>query len=622
MKDTTSLAAELLDKLSELEQKVVEYRKDMAVEFRRFSDELLRDVPEEVSDAVDSTIQYALPKFEAISPAFDSAHPFANGSPVVLNGTAGRRPRRLQLRSPPPILPHTSGVPPDNGDSRSPHAREEEFHGLFVPSFMPMINGAKRRNSQEAVESPTSATPTSPASPDLEEEPLANGNALTPPPAAEVGAPRPCFVRRPTNDTIVSTVSEDSPSKIRRSALRRSSSSSTKTQSPRRVRFEVGGEEVLPTSSPPKSPRQPDQLSSASSNNSDMFGDPYDSALVEEDDDDDDDEDEEGGREEVGLLGSSPPRAKKASSTDRLKALARTSMEDTSNWQVVGGMQDSDDDDEFLVMTGRNDRPRAPESRQEKLSPLPPEFGGPIINTEETYRGTIVDEANADEEDEEDEDLLDMPQLQSFRDKKNFSPPSSATACDKTFRAPDSTASTEKPSPRDSVQTPVALSSEKFEDEELFAYEPDDDGPDRAPKDPPTRKYITEEEPTEADMDLQDESDPEKTPVGPYSSSPAVDIPQPPPAEVLTPSSRYLHEAVGSYKGRPFTISSIKNEEVQKKAAEMGDFYSFVGSVDGRSGVDASNSYMQQRDMTYFNGTPKSLSERLMMEDFEEKQEQ
>ncbi|UZP44103.1 hypothetical protein NXS19_011915 [Fusarium pseudograminearum] len=61
---------------------------------------------------------------------------------------------------------------------------------------------------------------------------------------------RPGHVRRSTNDTVSSSHSDRSESKTPRSALRRSSSGSKPPQSPRRVRFDVMGAEVLPTASP------------------------------------------------------------------------------------------------------------------------------------------------------------------------------------------------------------------------------------------------------------------------------------------------------------------------------------------------------------------------------------
>lgn len=85
-----------------------------------------------------------------------------------------------------------------------------------------------------------------------------------------------------------------------------------------------------------------------------------------------------------------------------------------------------------------------------------------------------------------------------------------------------------------------------------------------------------------------------------------------------SPSSGYNQgTSIGSYRGKPLQMSSFRNEEVYKKAKALGDFHSFVGSVDGRTGMDESDSY--GTGAVDFTGEPKSFSERFMMEEAEER---
>lgn len=61
----------------------------------------------------------------------------------------------------------------------------------------------------------------------------------------------------------------------------------------------------------------------------------------------------------------------------------------------------------------------------------------------------------------------------------------------------------------------------------------------------------------------------------------------------------------------------VKNPEVLAQAASLGEFNTFVGSLDGRSGVDEGdlNSFRATLAQSAFSGTPRSLTERMMMED-------
>ncbi|KAF3063725.1 hypothetical protein GL218_01394 [Daldinia childiae] len=304
---------------------------------------------------------------------------------------------------------------------------------------------------------------------------------------------------------------------------------------------------------------------------------------------------------------------KKITSTDRLKALARSSTEDTSKWEVVGSLEAIDDDeDDELVMTGLNGGKAngAHQITANRLSSdttsdrindarLPTQLGAPLPVVEE-----IGEDEAADETDDMD-DVLMMPPLSSFKNKKHFSQPLE-TIPEPKPSIPDSQQPNKQRSSKPTVSS-NPVEEPVLEEEDMFEF-------DNSHEVKPVTKYIDENE------DEDDEDDADVTPIAEkpvlYSTSPAIPVTKPAAPAPASPSPRHVAASAGSYRGKPFSIGVVRDPELHKKAAEMGDFYTFVGSVDGRSGVDESSSY--RPELTYFNGTPRSLSERLMKEDWDE----
>jgi hypothetical protein len=112
-----------------------------------------------------------------------------------------------------------------------------------------------------------------------------------------------------------------------------------------------------------------------------------------------------------------------------------------------------------------------------------------------------------------------------------------------------------------------------------------------------------------------------REPRGPseFSSSPARVVPKP---SAPKPPAAPLRGIVGSYKGRPFHMS-IVSDEIHAQAASLGAMNSFVGSVNGRSGLDESDvqSFRASSGVGSFSGTPRSMSERMMMDEMLEAEE-
>ncbi|KAI0110453.1 hypothetical protein GGR51DRAFT_569757 [Nemania sp. FL0031] len=574
MDDPTVIIAEVLQKLADFNKKVYDYREDMANQFRQHSENLLRDAPKHLVARVEQALADELHKYEALGPALASD----TASADLDRPSADPWPRRGRV-SPPPVLPHTSGVPPNDG-SPPDRNREREFHGLFTPSYLPLLEVVQ---PIQPISKPAAVLP-----PAMSRDNESNDSQEPPSPVQlDTVAQQPDLVRQYTEDTISSITSDDSVSRIRRSALRRSSSASTKDgQSLRRVRFEVEGEEVLPTVSPPISPRIHDLPTSPSPEDEAMpIHESLNHTVFDEED---------------SILGSSPPRPKKISSTERLKALARSSTEDTSKWTVVGDMHDDDEEEDGLVMSTSKKKPSA----VSELAPVTLMGSDTDFDhMQDEQLKTITKETNDEQDVGQDvDDILELPPLASFKDKKTFSPPEEVQKTIQEVRLDENSNSKKSllGEPISLGPAPLQLpGARKLEEEEVFKFDDDEPALKLA-----NAKYIKDDELEEEEetAPLVDSSVNEPA-ISLYSTSPAIPIIRPGSLR-----SKQAAASVGSYKGKPFIIGVVRDELVHQQAAEMGDVPVFVGSVDGRSGVDASDSYR------YFNSALGSIGERLMVE--------
>ncbi|KAI1156001.1 hypothetical protein F4825DRAFT_459397 [Nemania diffusa] len=584
MDDTTTLVSELLNKLAELDQKVCDYRQGMANEFQRYSQTLLSDAPKHISARVKQVLADELHNYSALSPGFalDTASADLGRSPVDPWVRRGRV-------SPPPVLPHTSGVPPSDG-SLPDRNREREFHGLFTPSYLPLLEVTQ---PSHPISTPAAVSPPMTSRGNESN----NSQELSPPVQLDIIALQPDLVPQYTEETTSSTASDDSVSRIRRSALRRSSSGSTKdAQSLRRVRFDVEGEEVPTTASPPISPRTSNLPASPPAG--DQIASIHESLNHMD------------YEEATSILGNSPPRPKKISSTERLKALARSSTEDTSKWTVFGDTHDDEEEEEVLVMSTSRKKPKAlvPE-----LSPVIPLGSGTNSDHAQDERLEILTKEtdNHQNDGNAEDDALELVPPISLRDKKGFSSLQETHEAIPELR-PDENLGSQQMHPVE-AKSPSAdtfsqlTKARNLEEEDMFSFEGDESALQMLPKRVDVVKYV-EDEPEDEDQitPLADRSI-EAPPISLYSTSPAIPIVRP-----GSVGSKYTGASVGSYKGKPFIIGVVHDEEVHRQAAEMGDIPTFVGSVDGRSGVDPSESYRQAP--FYFNSASGSIGERLMAE--------
>jgi hypothetical protein len=425
--------------------------------------------------------------------------------------------------------------------------------------------------------------------------------------ASQAALQRPGPGRHSTDDTISSAASDKGDTKIRRSALRRSSSSSKAPHSPRRVRFEFRGAEVLPTASPQATDYPtPRPGSPATSDKSRSFAE-----IVG------DDSGDEGAPPQRGL----PPR--KISSSEALRALSRTPFEAGTVWTVVNPNSDESASERDSSRASPISPKMSSETVKASSPTMPPTTTQYPADPKDPARPLVnlgAREAIADNDSSSDDEFLAMAKPKSFANKKSIqSPiipadlgPNSVPSTMHSANGEEEPLTVSKDADEDKDQT----SSEDFdaEEEDMFHFE---SGGLRAPPRPkPSRPPKAQaESPPSSPLQDVNEDDVKVS----YGTSPAVPISRPNiTSGPSTPTtSRFQIGSLGSYKGRPVVMPVVKNPEVHEQAASLGQFNTFVGGLDGRSGMDEGdlNSFRASLVQHDFTGTPRSLTERLMMEE-------
>jgi len=418
-------------------------------------------------------------------------------------------------------------------------------------------------------------------------------------------SPRPPTPMRQNTSESVGSDTSDGPS--RRSALRRSSSSSNKNQSPRRVRFDVAGEEVLPTASPRSSQSllaEPTTIGS----------------LVDSDD-------EEAGSEQVEDIDDPPP--KRISSSQALRALSRNPLEDGTQWTTVSAPPDGS-----ASVAGVD-----PMQSYTMLDVLE-DFTEVATNTASKSNGNTSHDQ--DVETPSDDEMLDMPPLGRM---KTLRPTATILSPVKL------TSSSPLPSGKSPSKSFFELGGDdddfKGEDDDLELdhdqlFHFDETSNNNGERSPPEEEEQEESSPEASPTPERNTTQPQdfsslskspqpitipefsKSPPFSYTaSSHPISSARTPPFTAPTPTK----PIVGSYKGHPFSLP-IVSDELHAQAASLGDYTSFVGSVNGRSGVDEGDarsfrasvgglgSIGSARGVGKTGG--KSMSERLAMDELAE----
>jgi hypothetical protein len=601
MDEASRLVSELHNKLAELDLRVWQYRRDMASEFTKYTEDLLRDVPKEISETVSKVIAEDIKCYKSLN--LDSLTPIESCGANTDNLVNG-----LQNAVPPYLTNSTSSFlyraqDPELEAPRSPHERDKEFHGLFTPSYLPLLDSITREHKSDHDSSLDKGKEREMES--VQVDASTDTRSLTSTPELR----RPAAPKRRSTDE-VSVTSDNSDGLIRRSALRRSSSSS-KTQSPRRVRFEVMGEEVLPTASP-----QP--------NESILSDDIPPSARIIGDDSED-----RAGSEEIEDIDEPPP--KRISSSQALRALSRGPLEDDgTQWTTVSAGPDGEPFDAGISQNSSTEEdlrisPSKPQTTWDSQDRLYiPEASAPSDPTVHRSRLETLDERNGAETPSDDE-MLDMPPLKPMRGQRSSSASILPSVEDPGLNDYEFPTAAEKASstPWFSLKTFVNdqnrgggedLAFTEDDHDELFHFD-ENSNEQRLPPE--------EHNDSEPDSPISPEREKELPDLSKYSRSPAREI----PTRIVPQFTSVSKGVVGSYKGHPFSMP-IVSDEIHAQAASLGAINSFVGSLDGRSGLDESDiqsfreSFKASGGAGSFNGAaPKSMTERMMMEDLLEGEE-
>ncbi|PHH72520.1 hypothetical protein CDD82_5930 [Ophiocordyceps australis] len=655
------MEAELLDrlrhKLDQLELGMQTHRCHLLAEFDHFCHHLLRGVPLETA----CSLQRALPSI-------------LGRYPLLRPNTQVTPSHRLGLddyTSPPlpPVSPTaTSGATLGPATARS-RQDETQLQGLFTPTYLPLLEAPPMlpRSPPAGSASATGAeNVTSTTAPSITQSPLSQPDrdaritsqaSLAPTVVMDGTAsatmhslvsdesiisspprfPVPLLVRqtsRSTDDTRSSVSSDKSDIKTPRSAMRRSSSTiKTSSHSPRRVRFEFMGAEVLPTSSPQPSELAGPRPSSPGPGHADDDNDDDDDNQDEDDDDTafDSDLDGESGGDKV------PPR--KVSSSDALRALSRAPLEEGAAWTVVN--PDTDDvglDELGLVPSVSAALPPANVKMFENQEPDRHGLSwmNNIVKTptrdsieHETYEerdghGT-PDDDDDDDDDSSDDGFLAMARTKSSKQKAAQTvaqavgslpqpPTRSSNQMNKS-----SWARTSSPLPKSSMkdnvdcrqpaQTTAQVDNDDAEDDELFQFESEANfqaqSRQRRPSWQPDPESDEQEEKEHEEATGEHVSN---SMASIYATSPAIHIRHSGSSQGQQASSvKFQPGSLGSYKGRPLMMPIVRDPEVLALANASKPPGGSLDSVEEQA-------ILEEGSLPRYPNTPGSLKERFIRE--------
>ncbi|PNP47672.1 hypothetical protein TGAM01_v203044 [Trichoderma gamsii] len=621
-----TLLSSLHTKLDDLEGRLQAYRYDLISDFQRYYHDLLTGVNPSVATSIQQAIAPSFANYPILRPELEVADSQPQPPPPD-------RPQPATFQQ--PATPEASPrIEAPNGS----HDRETDLQGLFTPSYLPLLDSSPPYN-RPAV---PATTPTTTSIQATDPFPLLPAAMDTPPvdnstatengvtmdslatqgnSAAPAGGQAPSeanrLVRTATEESTSSAASDKSDSKVMRSAMRRSSSISKPPQSPRRVRFEFMGAEVLPTSSPQQVKFiAPNPMSPAADD------EPIASDMILDDD----------------INEWQPPR--KSSSTEALRALSRAPAEEGTVWTVV----DPDADRANSHPDTRNKEASKKSSSMEQtkstmnnprieVSPGAAQSENTTSSEPSAANGRRSDtNKNTDGSSDDEADYLAMGKRKSAVKQKSTSPPDTQLPLRGASNETSPTApGSNKLHPNVNnasreTRSPAIMDNESFDDygddDDLFEFEPA--GLSAPPK---PREKPAAPPPDESSDDDDDEFEDEMPTMAQstqqplYSTSPAVSIARPQRTEnAMASVSRFQPGSLGSYKGRPVVMPVVRNPEVHARAASLGQFNTFVGGLDGRSGMDEGDlsSFRASVVQPGFAGTPRSFTERFMMEEAQE----
>lgn len=620
MEHEDSVLRSLETRLSDLEQRVQNYRLELVDQFQQYFDSIV------VSDINNSQM----------------APEIASSITATFHLYPTLRPTLRQPRPGDSILPISRDSPhpaPAIAHARQPHEaardRDNELRGIFTPSFLPLFDGT---GEPPASPTPAAGADASKATPQPKTIALngshaapadghltasgstassqADGQTQYSAPAAMAGRDLP---RLQTGDDELSpndvpddanssVSSEKSDAPARRSAMRRSSSTSKAPQSPRRVRFEVMGTEVLPTASPQRKtyisarPSSPAPGGSETPSSDSILGDDVDF--------------------------DPPPR--KISSSDALRALSRTPLEEGTVWTVVNAdNEDGSEQDSSGTTTPRTTTP------DKKPSYEPARFYTNTDSGELGLSGDVLQNAQDQLSNESsDDEALSLGRKVKMPTQLPASPADRAGKAGKAGKLPIRPNSSEiqkqsaasNPAPKSSPKASRPANDDDHDDhddhDDMFDFETE-------PGMRPARKASAPVPAADETHDLDEDVDhirPSRTTASALSSSLTQSLSiqrRAASRQDTSPSAgKFTVGSIGSYKGKPVMMPVVKDPALHARAASLANASAIIGSLeDGLDNGDI-NSYRASLASGAYAGTPRSFTERMLMEDIQEEKRQ
>lgn len=551
----------LTSRLQELEDKVASYRIELVTEFENYYNHLLdvRNTSPGVASDIRQSIAATFPNYPNLRPELRPADSLPPVSPKTATTFQSSAPTAYSGR-------------PDIAEST--RDRDHELQGLFTPSYLGLLDSSSEPAGSDLVTtSGTSDTPPSTASlpdtgsqitatqgddVDMDTHAASNtlqGRSLPPLQIGDGDSSDNAAAHARADDGNSTADSDKSDSRVIRSALRRSSSTSKTPQSPRRVRFEVMGAEVLPTASPQPatyiSPR-PESPAGEGFNSDSIFGDDIDN--------------------------EPPPR--KVSSSDALRALSRAPLkEDGTVWTVVNA-----DEETVSQPQDPTEQSIALPHRQSSKASGSSQLSQELNSSKSRVKSPPLDEVA----------------MAKARSKSIFSPGVAEAA-----------------KAKEKKQQQQQQADDHDDHDDMFQFESGSgtNTPTRAPSPPPAR---------EEDDEGEDVVDSNEVLLSSSATSHSVSISKKPPTGPTSPTTpKFPVGSIGSYKGRPVMMPVVKDAALHARAESAGDFSSFVGGLDGSSGMDPADlsSYRASIATGGIVGTPRSFTERLMIEEMQAERE-
>lgn len=611
MEHEDSVVRSLETRLSDLEQRVQNYRVELVDQFQQYFDSI-----------VESDINNSQRASQIASSIASTFHLYPTLRPTLRQSRPGDSISPISRGSPHPA--------PSIANAQQPHEatrdRDNELRGIFTPSFLPLFDGA---GDLPASLTPAAGADASKATPQPNTIVLngshaapADGNLTVsgstassqadgrtqhtaPATMADRDLPRlqtgddDLLPNDVPDDANSSVSSEKSDAPARRSAMRRSSSTSKAPQSPRRVRFEVMGTEVLPTASPQRTtyinarPSSPAPGGSETPSSDSILGDDLDF--------------------------DPPPR--KISSSDALRALSRAPLEEGTVWTVVNAGNE-DGSDSSGTTTPRTTTP------EKKPAYEPSRLYTATDSGELGLSGDVLQNAQDQLSNESSDDEALLLGRKVKMPTQTPAPPAGKAANAGTLPIRSSSSEINKKPAVGSKAAPksdpksskLANDNEHEDHDDMFDFESE-------PGMKPARKVSAPaaEEADDLDEDV-DHIRPSRTTASALSSSLTQSLSiqrRAAPQEETSPSAgKFTVGSIGSYKGKPVMMPVVKDPALHARAASLANANAIIGSLeDGLDNGDI-NSYRASLASGAYSGTPRSFTERMLMEDIQEEKRQ